>query len=427
MSFVKLFCLFILLAVTQGSSQPTWQRLHTPTSNNLKSLCFLDSLNGWVAGNKGMIIKTTNGGISWASQQVDTTSNIAQILFFNSQFGWAVAPVLVMDSTLSYGARIYRTTNGGDQWSYKFLPDELIYSVTFTDSLRGYIGSAFGRFFRTTDGGLTWIEAPVNPAPLFPINRIKFISPERGYAVGGRFDLAAVIWHTTNGGVSWFSAAVGGEPLYDIGFIDSSRFITVGGDPEYGVTNATTTDAGANWTYDTLGFFGIASAISFRTAKEAWCPLGFAGSCIYTRDEGNRWDLFLLQEQIGIFDLRFTDELHGYMVGDSGAVFKYYDSVTGIDDVVPADPKVSHLELFQNYPNPFNPSTTIRYLLPKAEYVNLKVYNVLGRSVEILVHEYQDAGYHSVTLRAEEFSSGVYFYRLEAGHFVETKKLLILR
>jgi Zn-dependent M28 family amino/carboxypeptidase len=83
--------------------------------------------------------------------------------------------------------------------------------------------------------------------------------------------------------------------------------------------------------------------------------------------------------------------------------------------------------LEQNYPNPFNPSTTIKFELPKSSDVRLGVYDMLGREVSVLVNERRNAGVHEVKFDASGLSSGVYFYRLQAGHFVQTRKLLFLR
>jgi hypothetical protein len=84
-------------------------------------------------------------------------------------------------------------------------------------------------------------------------------------------------------------------------------------------------------------------------------------------------------------------------------------------------------ELCQNYPNPFNPSTAIRYGLPRSSTVQLTVYNTLGQEVAILVQGEQEPGYHEVKFEGSGLSSGVYFYRLRAGDFVQTRKLLLVR
>ena len=83
--------------------------------------------------------------------------------------------------------------------------------------------------------------------------------------------------------------------------------------------------------------------------------------------------------------------------------------------------------LEQNYPNPFNPSTTINYSIPSSEFVTLKVYDVLGNKVATLVDEYKFAGSYEIDFDASQLSSGVYFYKLQAGRFVEIKKMMLIR
>jgi hypothetical protein len=83
--------------------------------------------------------------------------------------------------------------------------------------------------------------------------------------------------------------------------------------------------------------------------------------------------------------------------------------------------------LEQNYPNPFNPSTTIRYGLPSRAHVALTVYNTLGQQVSVLQNGEQETGFHEVKFDAKNLPSGVYFYRMQAGSFVETRRLILLR
>lgn len=91
------------------------------------------------------------------------------------------------------------------------------------------------------------------------------------------------------------------------------------------------------------------------------------------------------------------------------------------------NPVSSVFFLWQNYPNPFNPSTTIRYNLPHKSNVSLVVFNTLGQQVAVLQNGEQDAGYHEAKFDGKNISSGMYFYRMQAGDFVQTRKLLMLR
>jgi outer membrane protein assembly factor BamB len=83
--------------------------------------------------------------------------------------------------------------------------------------------------------------------------------------------------------------------------------------------------------------------------------------------------------------------------------------------------------LAQNYPNPFNPTTTIQFALPKDVIVSIKVFNILGQHVATLVNGYQYAGYHELTFNMDSFSSGIYFYQMRAGSFIETKKMMLMK
>jgi hypothetical protein len=100
-------------------------------------------------------------------------------------------------------------------------------------------------------------------------------------------------------------------------------------------------------------------------------------------------------------------------------------TVTGVSLQIDEIPSGYGLE--QNYPNPFNPITTIKYDLPKESQVTLKLFNILGQEVATLVNEEQKAGYKSVDWDGSNVSSGVYFYRMQAGDFMQTRKLVLLK
>ena len=83
--------------------------------------------------------------------------------------------------------------------------------------------------------------------------------------------------------------------------------------------------------------------------------------------------------------------------------------------------------LEQNYPNPFNPTTKISYSIPKQSYVTLKVIDVLGREVSVLVNKEQSTGNYEVEFDASHLTSGIYFYKIQAGDYVETKKMVLMK
>ncbi|MDZ4712660.1 MAG: T9SS type A sorting domain-containing protein [bacterium] len=87
----------------------------------------------------------------------------------------------------------------------------------------------------------------------------------------------------------------------------------------------------------------------------------------------------------------------------------------------------SQFELNQNYPNPFNPTTVINFAIPSAGFVKLKIYDLLGKEVMTLVNEQKNAGFYNVDFNGENFASGIYFYKIEAGDFVQTRRMLLVK
>jgi len=102
-------------------------------------------------------------------------------------------------------------------------------------------------------------------------------------------------------------------------------------------------------------------------------------------------------------------------------------SVTAIEKNNLNDKTPKDFILRQNYPNPFNPSTKISYSIPKADFVSIKIYNMIGQEVKSLINTFQNVGSYTINFNAKQFPSGVYLYRLQAGKISQTRKMLLVR
>lgn len=124
----------------------------------------------------------------------------------------------------------------------------------------------------------------------------------------------------------------------------------------------------------------------------------------------------------------FTDNPQGgtkfqYRLKQIDTDGKYgYSSIVSIEIQTP-----TQYRLNQNYPNPFNPSTVITYSIPISSNVVVKVYDMLGKLITTLLNEYQEAGNYQVSFNAGELSNGIYYYKIQSGNFVATKKMLLLK
>jgi len=101
------------------------------------------------------------------------------------------------------------------------------------------------------------------------------------------------------------------------------------------------------------------------------------------------------------------------------------DVVSGIEDQ--SQEIVTEFKLNQNYPNPFNPITTIKYALPKTEFVTIEIYNTLGQKLATVLNKRMPAGYHEVKFNGQNLASGIYLYKIEAGTWQEVKKMVLIK
>lgn len=123
--------------------------------------------------------------------------------------------------------------------------------------------------------------------------------------------------------------------------------------------------------------------------------------------------------------ITFNDEYVFVTQADGGFIHRIPLNTVGINQTSLEIP--AYFSLSQNYPNPFNPTTNVNFSLPQKGHVNLTVYDMMGREVEVLVNEVLSAGTYNYSFNGSDVSSGVYFYRLESNDFVETKKMTLIK
>lgn len=168
----------------------------------------------------------------------------------------------------------------------------------------------------------------------------------------------------------------------------------------------------------------------------------FYQASLFNQDIGN-WDVSKVTSMRGMFNQAssFNQSLANWCVSLIASLPENFSTDSPLEEVnlplwgtCPERPISNEVEetpaeftLSQNYPNPFNPSTTIRYGLQDASNVSLKVFNMLGQEVARLVNGKQSAGWHTITFDAAGLSSGFYIYRIQAGSFVEAKKLMLIK
>lgn len=402
--------------------QNEWEVLNSPTSQLLRNLSAVDENYIWAAGTSGTIIRTTDGGESWSILNTGVTTAIYDVFFLNRNLGWAVT----FPFDMPYFTRILKTTDQGDTWEIIQYPDEFVQfrTIHFLDSLNGFLGGA--QIKRTTDGGYTWKPVAIDSSSVsdYPVIRFKFYNNLLGYASGGQRDQAGVMWRTSDGGLNWAAAGISPDEIFDFHILDSMNVVGLSGDPEWIFPTEVlrTTNAGVTWTSVSTPHYALSFALDFRKPNEGWSASGYF--FLVTTDAGENWDTVNTPQQTAIFDLQFINDSIGFACGQDGALLKYAgSSVNVINDIM----SVNQFQLGQNYPNPFNSGTIITWQTPVASHNLVKVYDLLGNEVDVLVNEYLQAGDHKIAFNADKLSSGIYFYTLIVNGLFQSKKMMLIR
>jgi len=425
-SFNKVISFFILFsACLYVNAQGSWELIETPTGQHLRSVYFTDSLYGWAVGDTGTIIHTQDGGDSWVEQDAGTDNNVVHVFFLDRQSGWASS----WNFEGFYGTLVLKTTDGGNTWIPEAYPEDNIFMncILYLDSLRGWMGGSPHAIVSTNDGGQNWMQSEIdtNALAFFPVMNIYFYDDNYGYACGGMFDIAGVTWSTSDGGEKWYpidNTDAPADEVHGLHMFDSVNVLGAGGDPDlgYGVGMLRTANGGMHWDYEELTMAGNAFDLDFRNDSEAWAPLGPSQQMIYSLDAGTSWTLIPAPESTAIFDMIFTDTLHGYAVGYDGAAIRYVPKPVGVGENESRDMIGFHI-----FPNPSHGVVNILLEQEIGEERSLVVYNLNGKI--LFSQKISDL---STSIDLKGIPAGVYICEvqvLRANKECRTQQKLILR
>jgi photosystem II stability/assembly factor-like uncharacterized protein len=406
---------------------------------DFNDLHFINPDTGWVVGNwflGNIIIKTTDGGYTWEDQHsAGLYKWITSVYFIDEYTGW----IGTENGGWTTGSNgdIRKTTDGGNTWFVTTYISRDISSLHFVNEDTGWAvgnyydghpGSHHGDILRTVDGGNTWNEQLMNPQ--YWLKYVYFINSDIGWVVGNE----GVMLKTNNSGVDWIVQNSNTFlNINSIFFINPDTGWAVGGSYE-GIDGLIlyTEDGGLNWLVQSSGLSQGMSSVFFINEQTGWAVGSFwsnSGTILKTNNGGNNWFSQSKPSGRSMNSVFFVDPDVGWTVGYNGAILKTTNG-GGIVSIK-GDPIVSNkfpqkFTLSQNYPNPFNPITTIEFNLPKNSEVALKIFNILGEEVATLVSDRLSAGSYTYEWDASNLASGIYLYRLQAGSYIETRKMVLM-
>jgi len=416
MNFRLFICLFVSICFSQQWTvlQPTFD---PDGVYNLKEGVFIDEDHGWcIEWYSGRIWYTQNGGNHWVALNDSTRVRNKDLDFVDSMNGWFLGEKLENSNWVPI---LRKTQNGGSSWEEFEIPDS--YSMNFINPDSGIL-SGISKMYYTVNGGQSLDTAQTNSQDGFYINSIFFFDEGNVWAVGpgGPSTDAGIILKSCDGGLNW---SVNVTPTSIMGpsavhFSSLDHGCVVG----RGTYVMMTFDGGESWD-NQYGHPISARDVYLMNEHIGWI-VGADGGVMKTVDGGMSW---------GVLDFGITQDLNnisfspnglvGYIFGEDNTIIKYESTNSnGTASNLP-----NQLLLVQNHPNPFNPTTTIQYQLPHRSDVQIRIYDLLGKQVETLVSETQEAGYKSVQWDATNIPSGMYFYQVRAGEHVQTRKMVLLK
>ena len=422
---------FIIIVVSETSAQ--WVKIsnqNVGTSGKIHSYNSVIFIYG--IANNFRIYRSSDNGQSWSANFANNFPyDVYNMFNYNNE---------IFAITTTLGQNIWRFYTSGDEgltWSEKsniqnVTGNGAILSMTL-DGNKLFAVSNRKSFYTSTDGGVNWSETIIN----YPTSQNMIYFAASGNVMVAVFtSLGAVV--STDGGQNW-SVNNPTNPVSVINYVINFNG-SIYGTTQSGVSKFNpSTNSWDNFSQ------GLPDPSSFQFAKILYKfentlyfgTVGFLDSkphFFYSNNGGVSWDSLT---NSGLTTISLTTVPTSFAV-NSQYIFLYdYKNNTNEASLYILQNNVTSIEngfisptlfeLSQNYPNPFNPSTKISFSIPNSEYVTLKVYDVIGNEIATLVNENLSAGTYSYNFDASKLTSGIYFYKLQAGKFSETRKMILTK
>jgi len=348
---------------------------------------------------------STNNGSSWTQTSLNNQAVICI----------AALGINIFAGTCLNG--IYLSTNNGTNWTQTTLNNKCVYSLA-TLGNNVFAGTLQTGVYFSTNNGLIWSQTAFNN------KSVVSLTTSGNNVFAGTSDSG--VYLSTNNGTSWTQTSLNNQHIASLTTIGNNIFAGT----EYNGVYLSTNN-GTNWTQTSLNNKMIYSLATFGNSIFA----GTNNGVYFSTNNGINW--FIKNQGFnllpGIGALLITN--NHILAGTYGQSIWRRDlsEIIEIHNISTEIPSV--FLLYQNYPNPFNPTTKIRFDISNRfpigalgnDKIILKVFDILGREVITLVDEKLQPGTYEVTFNGNNLPSGIYFYRLKSGDFIETKKLILIK
>jgi len=377
-----------------------WERnrfmTHSISSIYINEIGIFAGSHGNYGVDSGMgVYLSTNNGQNWNS--ILSNRNVQTLTGKNTD---------LFAGTLG-GAGLYYSSNNGFNWAANPL-NLFVFGIDVFESdilVGAHNGSGWQGVFLSTDYGTNWVQTSLNKTTS------SFLR-HNGYILTTAF---SNVYISSNGGLNWNPSTL--NSLGSTALVSCySNVLVAANNGVYISTNNGTSWIQSLYSQDATSLAVIDSMVFAGTSTGVFASTN-GGYNWSLKNEG--------MENINVSCLAINDGIIYAGTSDNSIWKRTLSNIIKVE-VETTDVPVN-FSLSQNYPNPFNPQTKIKFGVPKASFTKLIIYDLLGREVATLVNEELSPGTYEADWDASSFSSGVYFYKIVSGEFVETKKMVLMK